>query len=147
MFFKGEFLKGTYPALPDFRPGRFGKSADSREMDKLFEDILNMDGVHGLVLLSEAGKVLFESLDNKRFLPEKSTLSWKMIIDSLEEFNEMDLVFAEGRFYMIKTGSGFLLISMSLNVSTAMVKLNCDILIPELKKALTGRGFKRFFKF
>ncbi len=116
-------------------------------MDKLFEDILNMDGVHGLVLLSEAGKVLFESLDKKRFLPEKSTLSWKMIIDSLEEFNEMDLVFAEGRFYMIKTGSGFLLISMGLNVSTAMMKLNCDIIIPELKKALAGRGFRKFFKF
>jgi hypothetical protein len=117
-------------------------------MDKIFEDILNMDGVHGLVLLSEEGKVLFESLDKKRFLPQKSTLSWKMIIDSLDEFNEIDLVYERGRFYIIKTGNGFLLISMSLNVSIAMVKLNCDIVVPELKKAKPGsRGFKRFFKF
>lgn len=116
-------------------------------MDKVFQDILSMDGVHGVVLLSEEGKVLFESLDKKRFVPEKSTLSWKMIIDSLEAFNEMDLVFEQGRFYMVRTGNGFLLISMSLNVSIAMVKLNCDIVVPELKKMQTGRGFKRFFKF
>ncbi len=116
-------------------------------MDKLFQDILAMNGVHGLILLSEEGKVLFESLDKKRFLREKSTLSWKMIIDSLEKFDEMDLVFEQGRFYMIKTSSGFLLISMSLDVSIAMVKLNCDIVIPELKKIQGGRGLKRFFKF
>lgn len=107
-----------------------------------------MSGVHGLVLLSPDGKVLFESLDDNRFLPEKSSLSWKMIIDSIEEFREMDLVFEKGRYYMRKTDTGFLLISMSHDVSMAMVKLNCDIVIPEIKKQLEGgKGLKRFFKF
>lgn len=116
-------------------------------MDKIFQDILSMDGVHGIVLLSAEGKVLFESLDKKHFLPQKSTLSWKAIIDSLEEFTEVDLVFEKGRFYITKTDTGFLLVSMGLNVSVAMVKLNCDIVVPELKKVKSGRGLKRFFKF
>ena len=116
-------------------------------MEKIFQDLLTMDGVHGLVLLSNEGKVLFESLDDNRFLLEKSTLSWKMIFDTLEEFREMDLVYESGRYYMRKTENGLLLISMALEVSIAMVKLNCDIVIPELKKIQSGKGLKRFFKF
>ncbi|MFN2353434.1 MAG: hypothetical protein ABR512_02765 [Desulfopila sp.] len=116
-------------------------------MKKLFEDILSMDGVHGLILLSEEGKVLFESLDERRFLPENTTLSWNMILESLEDFREMDLLYEQGRFYMLKTGAGCLIISMRLDVSTAMVKLNCDIIVPELKKVKSGRGFKKFFGF
>ncbi len=116
-------------------------------MEKIFQDILSMDGVHGLVLLSEEGKVLFESLDDTKFLPEKSRLSWKMIIDSLEEFREMDLVFEKGRFYIRKTESGYLMISMGRNVSIAMVKLNCDIVIPEIKNFKESKGLKRFFRF
>lgn len=106
-----------------------------------------MDGVHGLILLSEEGKVLFELLDDSRFLQEKSRMSWKMIIDSLDEFREMDLVFEEGRFYIRKIDSGYLMISMGRNVSIAMVKLNCDIVVPELKNIKSGKGLKRFFKF
>jgi hypothetical protein len=116
-------------------------------MKKIFQEILSMEGVHGLVLLSLEGKVLFESLDDDRFLPEKSSLSWKMIIDSLEEFREMNLVFEKGRFYIRKTESEYLLISMGSKVSVAMVKLNCDIIIPEIKNFKAGRGLKRFFKF
>lgn len=104
-----------------------------------------MDGVHGLIFLSEDGKILFESLDNSDFAPEKSTSSWKMILDSLENFHEMDLVFEGGRFYMLKTASGILIISMNLSVSISMIKLNCDIILPELKKAQSGKGLKRFF--
>ena len=96
-------------------------------MEKIFQDILNIDDVHGLVLLSDEGKVMFESLDDTKFLPEKSRLNWKMIIDSLEEFREMDLIFEEGRFYIRRTESGYLMISMGRDVSIAMVKLNCDI--------------------
>jgi len=116
-------------------------------MEKIFQDILSMKGVHGLVLLSDEGKVMFESLDDTKFLPEKSRLSWKMIIDSLEEFTEMDLIFEGGRFYIRRTDSGYLMISMGREVSIAMVKLNCDIVVPELKNAKSSKGLKRFFKF
>ncbi len=106
-----------------------------------------MDGVHGIVLLSEEGKVLFESLDDTMFLPEKSRLSWNMIIESLERFREMDLVFEKGRFYIRKTEGGYLMISMGRHVSIAMVKLNCDILVPELTNVKPDKGLKKFFKF
>ncbi len=114
-------------------------------MKNLFHDILDMNGVHGLVLLSDAGKILFESLDSGQFDFQRSQSSWKIIIDSLGEFQEMDLVFDRGRCYLRRTDNGYLLISMGMMVSVAMVKLNCDIILPQLKKAKTG-GLRSFFR-
>lgn len=104
-------------------------------MRDIFKDILSMDGVHGLVLLSSEGRVLFESLDKNRFAPQHSNLSWLMLIESLNDFEEVDMVFEQGRFYIRKIETGFLMISMSEGVSIAMVKLNCDIVLPDLKKS------------
>ena len=106
-----------------------------------------MDGVQGMVLLSGEREVLFESLDKTRFLPNKSTFSWKTILKPLDDIHEMDLVFEEGRFYMLKTEIGVFIICMNLSVSIAMIKLNCDIIIPEFKKLQSCKGMKKFFRF
>ncbi len=115
-------------------------------MIDIFKEILDMDGVHGLVLLSPEGKILFESLDKNRFSPQRSNLSWLMLVESLDEFEEVDMVFEQGRFFIRKIETGYLMISMNETVSIAMVKLNCDIVIPELKKPKTSKGLRGFFK-
>ena len=115
-------------------------------MKNLFHDILDMEGVHGLVLLSENGKVLFESVADGQFSPQRSTLSWKAIIDSLGYFQEMNLVFEYGRCYLRQTDNGYLIISMGPMVPVAMIKLSCDIILPQLKKKKTGGGFRSFFR-
>jgi hypothetical protein len=115
-------------------------------MKDLFHDILDMNGVHGLVLLSDTGKILFESLDGGHFHPPRSQSSWKNIIDSFGEFREMDLVFQQGRCYLRKTETGYLIISMGPMVSVAMIKLSCDIILPQLKKTKTSGGFRSFFR-
>ena len=115
-------------------------------MKKLFHDILDMDGVHGLVLLSEDGKILFESLESGTFSLQRSKLDWRAIIDSLGYFHEMDLMFEHGRCYLRKTETGYLLISMRPMISVAMIKLSCDIILPQLKKVKTGGGFRSFFR-
>ncbi len=115
-------------------------------MKEIFKEILSMDGVHGLVLLSPEGKVLFESLDKNRFTPQRSNLSWLMLIEALDDFEEVDMVFDQGRFYIRKMETGYIMISMSEGVSIAMVKLNCDIVLPELKKSKPSKGLRGFFK-
>ena len=117
-------------------------------MKKIFQDLISMDGVYGLVLLSKEGKVLFESLDKQRFVAEKSSITWDMIVGSLGEFEEMDLLFENGRYYLRHCNSSYLLISLSLNASMAMIKLNCDVAASSLEKIMTGgKGLKRFFRF
>jgi len=114
-------------------------------MKNLFHDILDMDGVHGILLLSESGKVLFESFDIGQFSPQRSTMSLKTILDSLGDFREMSLILENGRCYLRQTENGYLIISMAGMVSTALIKLSCDIILPQLKKSKTG-GFRSFFR-
>lgn len=105
-------------------------------MKTLFGDILDMGGVYGLVLLAKNGKILFESLGGGQFPPQRSQFGWQTILDSLGDFHEMDLVYEYGRCYLRQTESGWLIISMEQMVSMAMIKLHCDIILPQLKKTV-----------
>ncbi len=104
------------------------------DMKRFFSDILEMDGVYGLALLGENGQILFESLGDGQFRPRRSQLWWKTIIESLGGFCEMNFIFEHGRCYLRRTDSGCLIIGMGPMASMAMVKLNCDIIMPQLPK-------------
>ena len=105
-------------------------------MKNLFHDILDMDGVHGILLLSESGKVLFESFDIGQFSPQRSTMSLKTILDSLGDFREMSLILENGRCYLRQTENGYLIISMAGMVSTALKEVQnrrIQIIFPPLR--------------
>ncbi len=117
-------------------------------MEKLFQDLLNMAGVHGLFLISADEKVVFESLDGVQFFSERSAVNWKMIADCIGDFVEMDLVYEDGRYYVKKDGDYLLVLLLSLDESLAMVRLNIDIAMSEFKKkAKSERGLLRFLNF
>ncbi len=114
-------------------------------MKKLFKDILNMEGVKGVLLLSLQGDIVFKEFSTQ--LHEKlESRDWKHFVDSLNGIRETDLVYENARIYIRKTGSGYLLILMDFFVSAAMVRLSCDILLPALKPSKGSKGFKRLFK-
>jgi hypothetical protein len=101
-------------------------------MRKLFNDILSTEGVKGILLFSFSGELVFKD--------------WRFFIESLEGMRETDLVFEKGRIYIRRTEMGYLVILMALFVPIAMIRLNCDILLPLLRESKSGRKFGRFFK-
>ena len=114
-------------------------------MRELFADILHTEGVSGIMLFSLKGDLIFKEFSspvNKD--PEQR--DWSSFIRSLEGMRETDLVFEKGRIYIRKTEIGYLLILMALFVPIAMIRLNCDILLPALKQSLSGKKFRRLFK-
>ena len=114
-------------------------------MKELFEDILRMKGIKGVLLLSVNGELLYsESRGDQP--PDLKKVDWKNILPTLDRTRETDLVFERGRVYVRKTDLGYLLIPMNNQASVAMLRLNCDILLPSLKPAKGGRGLKRLFK-
>ncbi len=115
-------------------------------MEKLFQELLGMSGVLGLVLLSREGKVLFESKSAVEFAPARISQSWKMIVDTIEEYQELDLVFEQGRLFIRKTETGYLFVALTKDESISLVKLNCDIAISNVNKMGVSKGLKRFFK-
>ena len=114
-------------------------------MRKLFNDILNTEGVKGVLLFSFSGKLIFKEYVS-RIDAEPEHRDWRFFMESLEGMRETDLVFEKGRIYIRRTEIGYLVILMALFVPIAMIRLNCDILLPALKQSKSGKKFGRFFK-
>jgi hypothetical protein len=115
-------------------------------MNYIFKDIKSISGVYGITLLSNEGSVLYDSMAIDATGKNQKFTNWKKLIGSLGNTREADFIFEKGRFYLRKTDDGYLFVHMDLFASIAMVKLNCDIILPQLKRSRTNKGIKGFFK-
>ena len=114
-------------------------------MKELFKDILSMEGVTGVLLLSPEGELAFKEMSAQ--LNQKiENQDWRQFIEALDGIRETDLVFENARIYIRKTELGYLLILMDFFASAAMVRLNTDIILPALKPVKGSKGIKRLFK-
>ena len=115
-------------------------------MRELFNDILSIEGVKGLILFSFEGDVIFQEIDPK-MVADIDTQDWRMFIEALAGMRETDLIFEKGRLYIRRTGMGFLVVLIGSFVPISMMRLQCDILLPSLKPPQKGpKGIRRFFK-
>jgi hypothetical protein len=113
-------------------------------MKELFNDILNIEGVKGLMMLSFAGDVIFTEFPVMH--KDVGNIDWRLFIESLAGTRETDLIFEKGRLYIRRTDIGYLVVLMGSFVPIAMMRLQCDILLPSLKPAKPAKGIRRFFK-
>ena len=114
-------------------------------MNELFNVILRTRGVKGILLFSFSGELIYKKLVSP-IKEEPEHRDWSFFIESLEGMRETDLVFEKGRIYIRKTDLGYLIILMALFVPIAMIRLNCDIVLPSLARPKPGKKFRRFFK-
>ena len=114
-------------------------------MEAHFKDIMAINGVQGIMLLDDGGKVVFESVASPRSEIKQRYTNWKKLVDALGNIREADFVFDNGRVYLRHSEKGYLIINMQSFASIAMVKLNCDILLPQLKND-KSKGFKSLFR-
>ena len=101
-------------------------------MQAIFKDIIKMDGVYGLVYFSLDGRVLYESIDPHAVSLSHDDCDWTQLMPVVQKMREADFVYENGRFYLRAADQGYLLVIMGPVVSIAMVKLNCDIILPLL---------------
>jgi hypothetical protein len=114
-------------------------------MQAQFDDILRMEGVKGLILFSFSGEIIFT--ESKAALPDGlKGYNWLPLAESLAGMREADLVFDRGRLYIRRTEIGYLLILIGPFIPIAMIRLQCDILLPELKPAKAPKGIRKLFK-
>lgn len=114
-------------------------------MEDLFKEIMGMDGVKGVLLLSFDGEIIFKQFSSTPSTePEKR--NWESFVDSLDGMRETDLVFDNGRIYIRRSELGYLMVVMEGVVSVAMLRLNCDIILPSLTPVKGAKGIKRLFK-
>ena len=101
-------------------------------MSALFDDLLAIEGVKGVKFFSVAGELLFEE-SGAGGMDKTAVRDWQALLVSLDGAREADLIFETGRLYIRKADEGMLVVTMGRIAPAAMIRLNCDVLLPELK--------------
>jgi hypothetical protein len=114
-------------------------------MRELFKDLVATDGVKGALLFMPSGKLVYEEF-RIGGRGSASSRDWFALAESMGEMQDADLVFEKGRIYLRRTAEGILVVIMGLIAPTAMVRLNCDILLRNFKAHRGPKSFKRFFR-
>lgn len=114
-------------------------------MQELFKDILTMEGIKGLMMFSFGGEPVYREFNQGP--PEGiESRDWSLFIESLAGMRETDLLFKKGRLYIRRTDIGYLVVLMGRFMPIAMLRLQCDILLPSLKPAKSAKGIRRLFR-
>ena len=114
-------------------------------MQELFNDILQIEGVKGLILFSFTGDLIFKNFKHGG-LETVEDRDWGPFIESLTGMREADLIFEKGRLYIRRNDMGYLVVLIGPFVPIAMIRLQCDIVLPSLKPAKKSKGIRRLFK-
>jgi hypothetical protein len=115
-------------------------------MENSFKEILNMEDVKAVLLFSMEGKLLFKHFHSPLSEEPEKKDWWGLFIASLNGIREAELVFEKSRLYIRMTDLGYLFILLEPFAPMAMVRLNCDMLLPSLKQKKPSKGIGRFFK-
>jgi hypothetical protein len=109
-------------------------------MKEIFNDILAIEDVHGVVFTSFEGEILFTepSVETERSLP--------LFIRALGTIREVDLIFEKSRIYVRRTDTGYLVVLLGQFASGAMLRLHVDMVLPSLKEKGKGKGLRSLFK-
>lgn len=121
-------------------------------MKDIFKDLVGIEGVHGALVLDPAGGLIAKRF-SETYQKDASAIAafhWGPFVSELGELTEADFVFDQGRIYLRKLQNGFFLVIMDDIAPIAMVRLNCEILMPELDSmknfgSRIGRIFKKKF--
>jgi hypothetical protein len=126
-------------------------------MSALFDDLLAIEGVKGVMFFSAAGELVLEE-SGAGGMDKTAVRDWQALLVSLDGAREADLIFEMGRLYIRKADQGMLVVTMGRIAPAAMIRLNCDVLLSELKgskgsgpffegaKLKRKKGLGRFFQ-
>lgn len=116
------------------------------DMKELFKDILSLEGVKGIMLFSFAGELIFKEFSSPPSQDPEQKNWWGLFFNSLNGVREADLVFEKSRLYIRRTELGYLLVLTGVFAPIALMRLQTDMLLPQLKQIKTSKKFKRLLK-
>lgn len=114
-------------------------------MKELLKDILEIEGVNGVLILLDDGEILFKEISSTTSV-KFDGMNWSSFIDLIGEFREIELIYEKGLIYARKIEFGFILVFIEIYVQIAMIRLNCDIVLPSLKNLKSNKKYKKLFK-
>lgn len=117
-------------------------------MQSLFMELLTLQGMQGVFLLSSEGEVLYShaSSQEARALQD---YDWAELAASLEAVVDMDVIFDSLRVYLKRQDPYLLVLIMGLATPVALSRMNSDVALAKVRKQAAPakkKGLSRFFK-
>lgn len=105
-------------------------------MKDIFKDLMGIEGVRGLLVVSSDGGVMLSkfSPDFRGEEEKLSEINWEPFTVEMGNVKDAELIYDRARFYIKKSETGFLIVMIGDNAPISMVRLNCEILMPQLSK-------------
>ena len=103
-------------------------------MKDIFKDILGMDGVHGVLVVSTEGNVVTSKFSSK-FQHEEDNLrqiNWASFVIELSGIADAELIYDNAKLYVKNSEAGYLIVILEDYTQISMVRLNCEVLLPSL---------------
>jgi predicted regulator of Ras-like GTPase activity (Roadblock/LC7/MglB family) len=114
-------------------------------MKEVLKDILEIDGVNGVIILTDEGKTIFEEISPNSSM-KLDDIEWKLLIDDIQSYREIELIYENGLIYIRKIEFGFMVVLVDVYVQVAMIRLNCDIILSSLQDLKSNKKYKHLFK-
>jgi hypothetical protein len=113
--------------------------------ESVFKEILGIKDVRGVFVFSADNGVI-----HPEFAPgtafDMDSVDWRKAMEAFQNLREAELLFDNLRLYVRSLGTDYLCVVMGISAPTAMIRLNCDLVLPALQKQKAAKGLKRFFK-
>ncbi|MCU0598783.1 MAG: hypothetical protein MUE70_05920 [Desulfobacterales bacterium] len=118
-------------------------------MKDIFQDVLGIEGVHGVLVISNDGNIIANKFSSKfKYEEEKlGQILWSPFVLELSGIVDAELLFDAAKFYIKKSDAGYLIVIMEDYTQLSMVRLNCEVLLPSLDKLKpTSKRISEIFK-
>ncbi len=115
-------------------------------MEGLFKDIINIEGVKGIMLFTREGELAFKYFVKPWDFEPEAKDWWGLFIYTLDGIREAEMVFEFDRLYIRRAKEGYLFVLASNAAPTPMIRLNCEILLSADRDGTGQKGLSRFFK-
>ena len=103
-------------------------------MKAIFKELLDIADVEGVLLVSFEGNVVFKEFAAE--IPEQRVNGLiGPLITTIDKAQEADVIFQKKRLYIRRSNNGFIMVVMGSFAPIAMVRLHCDMVLPQLSHA------------
>lgn len=105
-------------------------------MKDIFKEVMDIEGVRGLLIVSNEGGVTLSksSPDFKSEAERLARINWLPFTVEMGGIKDAELLYDSARFYIKKFEDGYLVVIIGNNAPISMVRLNCEVLLPSLAK-------------
>lgn len=109
-------------------------------MQEIFEAVVNMDEVRGVMFLDREGRVRFyKFIQSSKTDPEQ--INWlPQLLQQLQNIKEVEFIYERARLYIRPSATGILFVWAGVAANMSMIRLNCDVSLDNWEKSGAGES-------